>query len=251
MTKVKRVLMAACLVIALTAVVAGSAGADRSQRRDFEVAALAIPSATDPHDQAEEIRIDRARAHDVRISGVATTSLTCDACTGHAVAVQVIYSGKATSFVARNVAAVWASRCTGCHGWALSIQIVIARDTTAVSAANRALALNAGCVDCNTAAAAIQVVVVGASGKQLSATAVDRIDALRDDLIARLRSIAATSLGKALPVRRNSVAPAGTPRTAPTADGVVTATTAQIQDVLATDLSATSTSHDIKVTRGD
>jgi hypothetical protein len=243
MTTIKRVVLASCAVLALGATAAGSAGAERTPRHQLEAAALAIPNAAGDHDRAVALRFDTARGHAVQITGTATTSVTCDGCTGDAVTLQVIYLRKGTTFVARNAAVAWAADCTGCSGSALSVQVVIARSAAGVSAANRALALNAGCVRCRTTAAAVQLVFVGAANRSLSAAAVAQLEALRDQLLTHLRSADATA-----PVRSNSVAgPAG--RAVPVRDPSITAATARMQALVTADLHAASARHDIEVKR--
>jgi hypothetical protein len=153
--------------------------------------------------------------------------------------VQVVYAERATSVVARNIATAWASDCIGCRGLAVSIQVVIARSATAITAGNRALAVNATCVGCSMSAAAVQFVAVGASMPQLSGAALEQIRALRDRLLSQLQ----WSAVRTLPLR-----PDGTTSRLP-ASGMPASTTAQIANVLTTDLGADVTD-DIKMSQG-
>lgn len=241
MSTSKRIVLTSCLVVALGAAAGGSAGADRTHRHDFEAAALAIPNVAGGHDRAVEMSFDSARARDVRIGGVATTSLTCDRCSGQAISLQVIYLRPGTTFVARNAAIAWAADCTDCSGSALSVQVVVARSAGGVTVANRALAINAGCVLCRTTATAVQVVVVGAAARTLSGPAVARIQALRDQLVAQLRGATASAPVQGRSTTRTGAGAGSTP------NALVTAATARLQDVLTTDLAATSASHSIRV----
>jgi hypothetical protein len=245
-TTLRRAVFVSCVVITLSAVIEGEAHADRSARANFAATALALPAVAGDNVQAEDVRFNTAHARNVTVAGVATTSLTCDACSGRSVTYQVVYAGTARSLVAGNVATAWASGCTGCHGWALSLQLVILRSARTVTAANRALALNAACVDCATAAAAIQIVVVGPSGRQLSKQAIAAISAQRDQLIAQLTWMSAQPSPLA---GKRAVPQAGSGANAST-DGALAATTSRIQDVLTADLQAISASHRVKVARG-
>jgi hypothetical protein len=245
-TTLKRAIFVSCVVITLSAVIEGEANADRSERAQFAATALALPAAAGDGVQAEDARFATAHARKVTVAGVATTSLTCDACTGQSVTYQVVYAGTAGSVVAGNVATAWASGCTGCHGWALSLQLVIATSARSVTAANRALALDAACAGCATAAAAIQIVVVGAPGRRLSKQAIAAINAQRDQLIARLTSMSA----QPSPAAGKRAVPQASPRADAATDGALAAATARIEDVLTSDLRASSSSHQLRVSRG-
>jgi hypothetical protein len=243
MTAAKRALVVTCAIVTLGAVLAGSAHADLTPHGTFEAATLAIPTVPGADVQAQEVHVDTAHARHAVVSGVATTSLTCDRCTGRATTLQIVYAKKATTLVAGNIATAWASGCTRCHGWALSLQVVILASARTVTAANRALALNAGCVSCTTRAAAIQIVVVGAPGRYLSGGAIARIVAQRDQLRAQLSSTAAQRVSP-----RTRAAAANPPDRSGTR--ALAATTARIQDVITADLGATGASHHLKMATG-
>ncbi len=234
------------LAVAVGFGVSAAASADQADPHHFAATAVAIPATPGAQAQADTTRFDRAETRTGKVDGVATTSLTCDGCTGKAQTLQVVYLTRNGTFTADNVAAAWASGCTGCAGWSLSLQVVLARATHQVTAANRALALNASCVNCSTAAAAIQIVVVAPSGRRLSPKAIASVYALRQQLVAELSASPAPAQAQA---QAPGQARAQATPAAPSTTARVTATTNQIQSVLSADLQATSASHDVKVTR--
>jgi hypothetical protein len=234
------------VIAALTVGLQGSAAADRDLRPDLDAVALSMPDQSRTYDSADKVSFVTAWASDVRLSGVAATSVVCDWCIGTAETVQVVRANAPTRLIARNVATAWSGNCTGCFGWAVSIQVVIAHSQpAAVVAGNRALALNAGCVVCQTRAAAVQFVLVDTSNDDLSAQASDAIYTLRDALVQRMRE--RTGWSHRLPI---TVPQSSTRRSAATADGSLAIDVQRVQRVLATDLQAGSASHSVKITAG-
>jgi hypothetical protein len=230
----------AVLGVASSTVAEAEWGSDN--RGNFEAASAAIPAQ--PGDTSDDLssHVVRMAGRSVRASAVATSSATCDGCTGNAVTVQVIYARKVSTLAIDNVAAAWAS-CSACQGSALSLQVVIARKVGIVRANNRSLAVNANCMGCRTAAAAVQIVAISPSNRELSQAALGQINALRDQLLAQLKAQVtptgrkAFMFGRAAPVT-------------PAAQTALTATTKRIQSIVTADLGATSASQDVKVQTG-
>jgi hypothetical protein len=236
-TRFVRIAAACTAVIAASLIVAGSTSAD-PPRHDLVATALAIPSTPGTDAEDNTTRFETARGHSAKIDGVATTSLNCDGCSGHAFTVQVAYVRRPRALVADNVATAWASGCVRCGGWAVSLQIVVARSERAVTAANRALAFTADCGQCAVKAAAIQIVVIAASERELTPRQTDDIQALCDKLVAEVTPTA-------------SPAKAGahrSPQTAPDqSTATITAAAERIQAIAATGLRATSATHAVAV----
>jgi hypothetical protein len=244
MTRRRTAVTAALVIVAVAAGVQGSAAADRGPRPDFDAVALSIPQQPGEEDSAHEVSFATARASRVRVSGVATASVTCDGCAGSAVTVQVVGAAAPQRLVARNVATAWSAGCTGCDGLAVSIQVVMAESADALVAANRALALNAACLGCRTQAVAVQFVFLGVSGEDLSSRALDQLYTLRDALALQLRQPARWS--HRLPV----VLPQAGGDIARQANTSLVATAQRVRSVLAADLHAVSARDDVKVARG-
>lgn len=233
-----RVAVVCAGLTAASVAVAGSTSADSPPRHDFMAAALAIPSTPGTNADDAVTRFGSAHGHDAEVKGVATTSLTCDGCSGHAVNLQVVYAHKPFALTADNVATAWAANCTGCRGWALSLQIVVARSPRALIAANRAVAFTVGCQHCDLKAAAVQIAVIAPSERQLTWRQIDSVQALCNQLVAALNSDAG-----AAPMIRNESRTAAVP----TRSATITATTQDIQSVVASALGATSATHRVSV----
>ncbi|HET6316422.1 MAG TPA: hypothetical protein VFG86_08190 [Chloroflexota bacterium] len=139
--------------------------------------------------------------------------------------------------IADNVATAWASQCAGCSGWAVSLQIVVARSAGAVTAANRALSFTTVCDNCSVRAAAVQIVVIAPSDRQLTPRQLDSLEALYERFAGALTPAASPSTTGA------RAAQATPNRTATT----ITATTEQIQAVVADSLGAISATHSVAV----
>jgi hypothetical protein len=219
-------------------IVAGSTSADPLPRHDLVAAALAIPSKPGTDVEDDTTRVETARGHSATIDGIATTSLNCDGCSGHAFTVQVAYVRRPHAVVADNVATAWASACVRCGGWAVSLQIVVARSAPAVTAANRALAFTADCRQCAVKAVAIQIVVIAASERDLTSGQTDDIQALCDKLVTELTPTASPTKAGAHRTRQT------TPNQS---TATITATTEHIQTIVATGLHATSATHAVAV----
>lgn len=235
--RVIRVGVLCAALCAASVIVAGSTTADPPPRYDFMAAALAIPSVPGTNTDDAATRFDSAHGHTAEINGVATTSLTCGGCSGHAVNLQVVYASRPNAVTANNVATAWASDCDGCRGWALSLQIVVAKSVTALTAANRALAFTAGCDGCDLKAAAVQIAVVAAPERQLTPQQMDSIRAFCDELVADLNSSGPASAQPA-PSRTAAV---------PARSRAITATAEQIQSVVVAALGASSATHKVSV----
>jgi hypothetical protein len=240
MSRRRRTVTAACLIAAVVVGVQGSAAAGRGPHPDFDAVALSTPDRPGADDVVQQVRFATAGGSSARISGIATTSVICDQCTGSAETVQVVRASSHTRVVARNVATAWAGNCTGCEGWALSIQVVIAHSHATVEAANRALALNAACAACQSGSAAVQLILVGTSGEHLSARDVDALYGLRDALGLQLRR------PSDMTIRRPTGAPPSTVVSSDPANASLTAAVEHVQGVLAADLQAGSATNDIK-----
>lgn len=237
-TRFVRTVVACTAVTAATLTVAGSTSADPPPRHDFVAAALAIPSTPGTDTDDNTTKFETAHGHSAKIDGVATTSLNCNGCSGHAFTVQVAYVRRPRAVVADNVATAWASGCVRCDGWAVSLQIVVARSVRAVTAANRALAFTADCGQCDVKAVAIQIVVIAAPERELTSGQTDDIQALCDKLVAGLTPSASPA----------KAGVHGTPQTAPDqSTATITAATEHIQAIAATSLRATSATHAVAV----
>ncbi|HEY3088616.1 MAG TPA: hypothetical protein VGJ59_11195 [Jatrophihabitantaceae bacterium] len=229
---------AACTVGTVAAVVvAGSTAADPPPRHDFTAAAVAIPVAPGTNADDDAIRFATAHGRSAKIDGVATSSLSCDGCSAHAFTVQIVYAPRTRVVIADNVATAWASQCAGCSGWAVSLQIVVARSAGAVTAANRALSFTTVCDNCSVRAAAVQIVVIAPSDRQLTPRQLDSLEALYERFAGALTPAASPSTTGA------RAAQATPNRTATT----ITATTEQIQAVVADSLGAISATHSVAV----
>jgi hypothetical protein len=238
-----RILAVLVVAIAASMVLSGSAGADRSPsgRSTVTVAAIAIPvvAGTTASDDVRRYQHSEARA--TKANAAAVASVNCGRCRGDAVAIEVVYAARGSSIVADNVATASSISCTGCTGSALSVQVAIVRSARSVVAANRAIALTVACVHCRLAAAAIQLVVVAPSGRQLSPTAMARIEALLGQL-----KITLPAAGASRTVRPGPPAPQASQATREPAP--VTAAVTRIQAAISSDLGALSATHDVKVT---
>jgi hypothetical protein len=238
-----RAAIALAATCSTSVVIVGAASASDwpPRRAHLEATALAIPGQPGAVIQEQTIRDDETRAGNLKIDGVATSSLTCDGCSAQSVTQQVIYSRGARSLTADNVATAWATTCTGCSGWALSLQVVVARTGDAVAANNRSFSANVTCVQCSTSSLAVQIVIVSPTARRLSRAAHAQLDQLRQQLISQLTTT---------PPPPAAASRAATPNAAPApaaGTGNLTATAVKIQSVLSTDLHATSARHDVKV----
>lgn len=223
-------------VAALTTVLATSAEAEWTART-YQNAATAIPAS--PGDVVSDVssKVYRVSSGPVRGTAVATASTTCDSCSADAVTMQVLYARNVRTIKVNNVAAAW-SACTGCRGSALSLQIVIARRAEQLVANNRSLAVNATCQGCLTAAAAVQIVLISPKENHLSQSAIRSLVALRDQLHQQLLAeVAPPPTARALPMSRASAA----------SDSPVDQTVLEMQQLLATDVQASSASHDVQL----
>jgi hypothetical protein len=248
-------MLLAALLIPL-AVLAGTtaSSADTGASGGTDAVAVAIPVQPGDARQATSDRVVDPWGRAIRATAVATTSVTCDGCTGMAVTTQVLYAGRVTSIRPDNVAAAW-SQCTGCSGYALSLQVVIARSVRSVTAGNRSLAVNAACLRCHTAAAAVQIIVVTPLVRELSDSALQQIAALRDALVeqlqAQLNAAPATQTGAGT---AGSTAAQGSARALSRGAGAVPAGlqagATRIQQIVAGDLHATPAGTDVVVRTG-
>lgn len=235
-TRLIRVAAAGTIGTVAALIVAGSTAADPPSRHDFTAAAVAIPVVPGSNADDNAIRFETAHGRSAKIDGVATASLGCAGCSAHAFTVQVVYAPRSRDVIADNVATAWASQCAGCSGWAVSLQIVVARSPDAVTAANRALSFTTVCDHCNVKAVAAQIVVIAATDRQLTPDQVDAIQALSNRFVGVLTPPA--------PTRTGVYAAQATPNQAANS---ITATTNQIQTMVATSLHATSVTHSIAV----
>jgi hypothetical protein len=236
-TRLIRVAAAGTIATVAALVVAGSTSADPPLRHDFTAAAVAIPVAPGTNADDNAIRFETAHGHNAKIDGVATSALSCNRCSAHALTVQVVYAHRTHALVADNVATAWASQCAGCSGWAVSLQIVVARSANTVTAANRALAFTTVCDQCNVRAAAVQIVVIAASDRELTPAQVESIQTLYNRLAGTLTPAASPALNRAYATQ-------ATPNAAAT---TITATANQIQATVAASLHATSATHSVVV----
>jgi hypothetical protein len=235
-TRLIRIAAACTIATAAAFVVAGSTAADPPPRHDFVAASVAIPVTPGSNADDSAIRFETAHGRDAKIDGVATTSLGCAGCSAHAFTVQVVYAPRSREVIADNVATAWAAQCAGCNGWAVSLQIVVARSADAVTAANRALSFTTVCDHCTVKAVAAQIVVIAATDRQLTPAQVDSIQALSDRFLGAITPPA--------PNRTGVYAAQATPNQAAT---TITATTNQIQAMVAASLHATSATHSVAV----
>lgn len=235
-TRLIRVATACTLAAAAALVVAGSTAADPPPRHDFVAAAVAIPVTPGTNADDNAIRFETAHGRSAKIDGVATSSLGCSGCSAHAFTVQVVYAPRSREVTADNVATAWASQCAGCSGWAVSLQIVVARSADAVTAANRALSFTTVCDHCTVKAVAVQIIVIAATDRQLTPGQVDSIQALYDRFAGALTPPA--------PSRTGVYATQATPNQTAT---TITATTNQIQTIVAASLHAASATHSVVV----
>lgn len=167
---------------------------DRPSRgRELDAVSSAQPSTADPHVRDTARVFVDTRSRSAKADATATSSATCDGCTGEATTVQVVHVDRRRARAAAdNVASAWAS-CSGCSASAVSVQVVVTSSRHPVRANNRAIALNSSCSSCSTSAAALQFVVSGGSGRELSATARDLVAQVEEELADRLDSVARAS----------------------------------------------------------
>jgi len=186
--KIRQALQATVVAASLVMGAAGSSSfLTQREGRDFDLVASANPAAPHTSDTDRVAMFERARGKRAQADAVANASATCDACTGTATAVQVIYVSKARNSTADNMATAWSS-CQGCGATSVSVQVVVARPGTSVTARNRALAVNAACTGCSTAAVAIQFVVITKKHEAFSRKGREELYALARQVEADLRS---------------------------------------------------------------
>lgn len=234
-TRLIRVATACAVATVAALIVAGSTSADPPPRHDFTAAAVAIPVVPGTNADDNAIRFETAHGHSAKIDGIATSSLSCNGCSAHALTVQVVYARRTHAVIADNVATAWASQCAGCSGWAVALQIVVARSASSVTAANRALAFTTVCDQCNVRAAAVQIVVVAASDREMTPRQMDSIEALYNGLAGTLTPAASPGRPYAAQATPNATAT------------TIAATANQIQATVAASLQATSATHSVVV----
>ena len=183
-------------VLCLT-LVSGSASAtarrhDTSERKDLDLTASAQPSSAlaTTADTASDITWSSRR--EVKADTVATSTATCDGCTGDSTALQVLYLPRATQADLDNSAVAWATQCLDCGATALSVQVVVLRGGSTLVPNNRAMAVNAACERCGSAAAAFQLVVVAPRVHRLPSESLAQLQSWFDQQAAALRAPAPT-----------------------------------------------------------
>jgi hypothetical protein len=187
--------------------------------RSVDLVSSAQPSSTEPVISDVAFDESRVRGQDVKADAVATTSATCDGCTGDSTTLQVLYLPRSESARLDNTATAWAQACSDCTATALSVQVVVLRGGPFAVPNNRALAVSAACEGCRVAAAAFQLVVVGDRAKALSPEALAELRAWVDEQSAALRAaLVATPLPTSEPTPEPSPTiptDSGTQATAP------------------------------------
>lgn len=169
----------------LLATTAGSGMLLQRKGQDFDLVASANPATPHSSDVDRTAMFDRGRGKRTQADAVASSSATCNGCSGTATAVQVISFGKARKGTADNLANAW-STCDNCRTTSVSIQVILIRPGTTVTARNRALAANVGCSGCSTTAVAVQLVVVTTKRDALSRQARKDLEALAAQLESEL-----------------------------------------------------------------
>jgi len=113
-------------------------------------------------------RVDTEQGVATRADTTASTSATCDSCTGQSVSVHVLYLDQAPAVTLNNLAVAWGQSCDWCRTSAVSLQVAVLTDPGPLTANNRALSLNAACTMCASRSAAYQLVVPGNGQARLS-----------------------------------------------------------------------------------
>lgn len=183
--------MAACCVLGLILVVGGADAStlahEGEERRDLDLTASAQPSVTRPNATDTAIGAVSSPRPVVKADAVATSSATCDLCTGDSATLQILYLSRSQSADLDNSALAWA-QCRDCGATALSVQVVVLRGWPTVTPNNRAMAVNAACENCRTTAAAFQLVVVAPRVRRLSPESVQGLQTWFDEQAAALRA---------------------------------------------------------------
>lgn len=159
-----------------------------TDRRDLDLTASAHPSAATPVVIDEAYAAGWARNRDVKADNTATSSATCDGCTGDSASLQVLYVARPGQVQLDNSATAWNQACVDCSSTALSVQVAVLRAPLAVVPNNRAFAVNAACETCGTASAAFQLVVVADRAQRLSDASIAELQAWFAEQRALLRA---------------------------------------------------------------
>ncbi|MBO0843750.1 MAG: hypothetical protein J2O46_11220, partial [Nocardioides sp.] len=128
-------------------------------------------------------------SHELKADTTATTSATCDGCSGQATTLHVLYLRHPRTTQLDNNAIAWAQQCQSCSASALSVQVAVVRGGASVTANNRALATNSACAECQSSAAAVQLVVVSPHAERLSRSALADLRAWVADQSAQLAAL--------------------------------------------------------------
>lgn len=188
----RRAVVAYAALAALLLVVAAGASSPAAHPdpdpRHLDLVSSAQPTSAEPAVGDVAFDESRVRGPEVKVDAVATTSATCDGCTGDSTTLQVLYLPRSDRARLDNTATAWTQGCTACTGTALSVQVVVLRGRPVAVPNNRALAVTAGCVGCGAAAAAFQLVVVADRARALSPEAMAELRAWVDEQAAALHA---------------------------------------------------------------
>ncbi len=168
-------------------------------RRDLDLVASAQPSAALPAVVDDAFAAVSSRNRDVKADASATSSATCDGCSGDSAALQVVYVARAGQAQLDNAAIAWAKECQSCSATALSVQVVVLRGLPAAIPNNRAMAVNAACEGCRSSSLAFQLVVMDEHARRLSEASIDELRVWMAEQATLLRTPPAVNDGAPTP----------------------------------------------------